>query len=80
MSKIGKKPIEIPAGVEISMKEGIINVKGPKGTLTFKPNTQIQVKIEGKEIKVERSDDEPLKRSLHGLTRTLISNISSFTH
>ncbi len=75
MSKIGKKPIEIPAGVEISMKEGIINVKGPKGTLTFKPNTQIQVKIEGKEIKVERSDDEPLKRSLHGLTRTLISNM-----
>ena len=75
MSRIGKQPIEIPAGVDVSIKDSVITVKGGKGTLTFKPHKLITVKIEGKTMLVERKGDQSLEKSLHGLTRTLVSNM-----
>ena len=74
-SRIGKKPITVPDGVEVTLNENVITVKGPKGTLTREITSPITVAIDGKEIKVSRPNDEALNRSLHGLTRTLINNM-----
>ncbi|MBE7057353.1 MAG: 50S ribosomal protein L6 [Ruminococcaceae bacterium] len=76
MSRIGRKPIAIPAGVEVKVGEGnVVEVKGPKGTLTetFHPN--MAIKTEDGNIVVERPSDDKLDRSLHGLTRALINNM-----
>ena len=75
MSRIGKLPVAIPAGVEISIDGQEVSVKGPKGTLTHVVATPIEVKVEGNELLVTRPDDERASRSLHGLTRTLINNM-----
>lgn len=75
MSRIGRKPIEIPAGVEVSVAENVVTVKGPKGTLTQAINPVITVKVEGNTVLVERPNDEAQSRSLHGLSRTLIANM-----
>ena len=75
MSRIGNKPITVPDGVEVTLNENVITVKGPKGTLTREITSPITVAIDGKEIKVSRPNDEALNRSLHGLTRTLIKNM-----
>ncbi len=75
MSRIGNKPITIPAGVEVTLDGSVITVKGPKGTLTKELHKNMKVKVEGTEITVKRPDDEALNRSLHGLTRTLINNM-----
>ena len=75
MSRIGRKPIEIPAGVEVSVADSVVTVKGPKGTLTQAINPIIAVKVEGNTILVERPNDEAESRSLHGLSRTLIANM-----
>ena len=75
MSRIGKKPVVIPAGVEVKVDGNHISVKGPKGTLSLDYNPEISVKVEGTEIIVSRPSDDKLHRSLHGLTRTLISNM-----
>jgi len=75
MSRIGRKPIAIPAGVEVKNDNGLITVKGPKGTLTQKINPIISVEINGSEINVTRPNDEKEARSLHGLSRTLINNM-----
>ena len=75
MSRIGKKPVTIPAGVEVSIDGQDVTVKGPKGTLEHTIVAPITAKIEGTEILVERPDDERLSRSMHGLTRTLIDNM-----
>ncbi len=75
MSRIGNKPITVPDGVEVTLNGNHITVKGPKGTLERDIHSNIKVSIEDKVIKVERPDDEPQNRSLHGLTRTLISNM-----
>lgn len=75
MSRIGKQPIQIPSGVEISIKDGVLTAKGPKGSLTLKVHERINVKVEDGNIVVERRSDEGPDRSLHGLTRTLIANI-----
>ena len=75
MSRIGNKPITVPDGVEVTLNENVITVKGPKGTLTREITSPITVAIDGKEIKVSRPNDEALNRSLHGLTRTLINNM-----
>ncbi len=75
MSRIGNKPITVPAGVEVTLDGNIITVKGPKGTLTKELHKNIEVKVEGTEITVKRPDDEAFNRSLHGLTRTLINNM-----
>jgi large subunit ribosomal protein L6 len=75
MSRIGKQPVTIPAGVEIKMTERTIKVKGPKGTLEFTHHPAMLVKIDGKQVLVTRPNDERLNRSLHGLTRALIQNM-----
>ena len=75
MSRIGNKPITIPDGVEVTLDNDVITVKGPKGTLTRTIEKPITVSIEGTEIKVSRPDDEAQNRSLHGLTRSLINNM-----
>ena len=75
MSRIGKQPITVPAGVDVSVDGGRVAVKGPRGELeqTFRPEMRI-VQEDGT-IRVERDSDERLHRSLHGLTRTLIANM-----
>lgn len=75
MSRIGKHPIAVPAGVEVKVDGSTVTVKGPKGTLTkeFKPSMAIAV--DGGFVTVTRPDDEKENRALHGLTRTLIHNM-----
>ncbi len=75
MSRIGRKPITIPAGVQVTMADNVVTVKGPKGTLTQKIHPNMTVAIEATEVVVTRPNDEKENRSLHGLTRTLISNM-----
>ena len=75
MSRIGNKPITIPEGVEVTLDGNMITVKGPKGTLTREIHKNINVALDGNVINISRPDDEPLNRSLHGLTRTLINNM-----
>ena len=75
MSRIGNKPITVPSGVEVKLDGIHITVKGPKGTLEKDLHSNMKVTIDGNIIKVERPDDEPYNRSLHGLTRTLINNM-----
>ena len=75
MSRIGNKPINVPDGVEVKIDGHHITVKGPKGTLERDVHKNITVSLEDKVITVTRCDDEPENRSLHGLTRTLISNM-----
>ena len=75
MSRIGNKPITVPAGVEVTLDGNVITVKGPKGTLTKELHKNMEVSVNGTEITVKRPDDEAFNRSLHGLTRTLINNM-----
>lgn len=75
MSRIGRKPIVIPAGVEIKIDGETVKVTGPKGTLTQKVHTGLGLEVEGNELKVSRPSDDRQFRSLHGLTRTLINNM-----
>ena len=76
MSRIGNKPITVPEGVEIKLDDqNNLTVKGPKGTLTKEFHRNMKITIEGNVLKVERPNDEPANRSLHGLTRTLINNM-----
>lgn len=75
MSRIGRKPINIPAGVDVNIDGSVVTVKGPKGTLTQAFNPAITIAKEGEEILVTRPDDEKESRSLHGLTRTLVHNM-----
>ncbi len=75
MSRIGKKPIEIPAGCEVKVDGSTVTVKGPKGTLTRTVHKNMNVAMEGNVINVTRPDDNKENRALHGLTRTLIANM-----
>jgi large subunit ribosomal protein L6 len=76
MSRIGKLPIAVPSGVEVTLDDRAVTVKGPKGTLSHTVADPIKVdRNENGEIAVVRPDDERLSRSLHGLTRTLIANM-----
>ena len=75
MSRIGNKPITIPEGVEVTLSNDVITVKGPKGTLSKEITKPISVKIDNNIINVSRPDDEPYNKSLHGLIRTLINNM-----
>ncbi|GMA29431.1 50S ribosomal protein L6 [Arenivirga flava] len=74
MSRIGRLPIDIPAGVTIAVDGSAVSVKGPKGELVLNVASPIQVAVEENQVLVTRPDDERESRSLHGLTRTLISN------
>ena len=75
MSRIGNKPITVPNGVEVKLDGNHITVKGPKGTLERDIHKNITVTMDGNTITVTRPNDDPANRSLHGLTRTLISNM-----
>ena len=75
MSRIGRKPIAIPAGVEVTVEGSMVTVKGPKGTLSNTFNADMAIAVEGNEIIVTRPSDVKEHRSLHGLTRTLIANM-----
>ncbi len=75
MSRIGNKPITVPEGVEVTLNDNHITVKGPKGTLERDLHKNMTVTLEGNTIHVTRPNDEAENRSLHGLTRTLINNM-----
>ena len=75
MSRIGKLPIAIPAGVTVTLKDDVVTVKGPKGELSQYVNPLITVTVEGNEVIVTRSSDEKQERAFHGLYRALINNM-----
>ena len=75
MSRIGKAPIPVPSGVEVSINGRQVAVKGPKGALDLEVPGEITVRQDGEEILVERPDDERQNRALHGLTRSLVNNM-----
>ncbi len=75
MSRIGNKPIAVPQGVDVTIGDGEVTVKGPKGTLVHRLPQDIQVKLENNEVLVSRPSDDIEHRSLHGLTRSLIYNM-----
>ena len=80
MSRVGKKPIAVPSGVEFSVKDNVVTVKGPKGTLKKEFNNNITIKLEDGHITVERPNDEPFIRAIHGTTRALINNMIKGVH
>ena len=82
MSRIGREPITIPAGVEVTVAEGnVVTVKGPKGSITQALCPQMTITEENGVLHVERADDTKASRSLHGLTRSLLNNmVHGVTH
>ncbi len=75
MSRIGKKPIELPNGVTVKHKDNFVEVKGPKGVLSGTFNSNMDIVVEESQILVKRPDDQVQNRALHGLTRSLIANM-----
>ena len=76
MSRIGKKPVIIPAGVTVDVAaDNVVTVKGPKGTLTYGFHPDMILKVEDNTVIVDRPDEEHLHKSLHGLSRTLLNNM-----
>ena len=76
MSRIGRKPITVPAGVTVTLGDAnVVTVKGPLGTLTQQFNANMQLSLDGNVLTVARSDDEAANRAAHGLTRTLLENM-----
>ena len=75
MSRIGRKPIAIPAGVEVAIDGHTVTVKGPKGTLTETFHPDMQIAVEEGNVVVTRPSEDKMHKSLHGLTRTLVSNM-----
>lgn len=75
MSRIGRLPMTIPAGVEVRINGSEVHVKGPKGSLTRQVSSRVLVEIEENRVVVKRENDEALVRSLHGTTRALINNM-----
>ena len=80
MSRIGKLPIAIPAGVEVTIDGSTVTVKGPKGELSRTVHSNITVEKDGDTIVVTRPNDNKQNRSLHGLTRSLIANMVQGVH
>ena len=75
MYRVGKKPVEIPAGVTVTLNGNTVTVKGPKGELTRTFHSDIEIKVEDNIVVVNRPSDEKLHRSLHGTTRAIIANM-----
>lgn len=75
MSRVGRAPINVPSGVEVNIAGAHISVKGPKGTLERDIPGEITIRQEGSELIVERPNDERTNRALHGLVRSLVSNM-----
>lgn len=75
MSRIGRKPIDVPSGVDVKLEGSVITVKGPKGTLTRTLHKDMIIEHEGSVINVKRPSEQKAHKALHGLTRTLVSNM-----
>jgi large subunit ribosomal protein L6 len=75
MSRVGKMPIEVPASATVTVAEGLVRVKGPKGQLEQAVSDRVEIKQEDNRVLVLRHTDEPYDRSMHGLTRTLVANM-----
>ena len=75
MSRVGRRPVPIPAGVSVTVVENLVTVKGPKGELKRSMHPEMAVAVEGSLVKVTRPSDEGRHRALHGLTRALIRNM-----
>lgn len=75
MSRVGKLPVAIPAGVSVSIADGVVTVKGSKGTLTQALRDEVVVEVKDNEVVVTRKNDEKASRSFHGLYRQLIANM-----
>ena len=77
MSRIGNKPIPMVDGVKVNVASGVVNVEGPKGKLSYelRPEVNVDIDEEAKELKVDRRDDDKHSRAFHGLTRALINNM-----
>jgi large subunit ribosomal protein L6 len=75
MSRIGKLPVAVPSGVDVTLADSTVTVKGPKGTLSQRVLPVVDVKVDGGQVVVARKNDEKSGRSAHGLTRTLVANM-----
>ena len=75
MSRIGKLPVQVPAGVEVSLQGKSFSAKGPKGSLRLEVHPDIDLKVEGNEVTVHRPSEQPRHKALHGLTRSLVNNM-----
>lgn len=75
MSRIGRKPIQVPNGVNVNLDNNLITVKGPKGTLSRELHKDMKVTVDSNVITIERPSDEKLHRSLHGTTRSVVANM-----
>jgi large subunit ribosomal protein L6 len=75
MSRIGKKPIEVPDGVDVEIKPGRVSVKGPKGELSQDVSTEMKIELQDGTLTVQRPTDRGEHRALHGLTRSLVANM-----
>jgi large subunit ribosomal protein L6 len=75
MSRLGKKPVSLPSGVKIAVNGKTINVEGPKGKLSYTAQPEIDVAVDGGEVRITRRDDQRQSRAYHGLTRSLIQNM-----
>ena len=75
MSRIGRQPIEVPEGAEVTLKGKVVHVKGPKGELTFDVHQDMTVTLDDRVVRVTRPSDRPQHRALHGLTRMLVANM-----
>ena len=75
MSRIGKQPIEVPQGTDVTLNGQVVHVKGPRGELTFDVHPDISVSMDDRVVTVTRSSDQPKQRALHGLTRMLVANM-----
>ena|SRR5437773_2536172 len=75
MSRVGKSPIPVPSGVDVTISDGNVTVKGPKGTLARQLPPDISIRQDGEQLVVERPDDEREHRALHGLSRSLVNNM-----
>lgn len=75
MSRIGNKPVPIIDGVKVAVANGSVNVEGPKGKLSYEFRPEIEIAVEGAEVKVSRKGDDKHSRAFHGLTRSLVNNM-----
>jgi len=75
MSRIGKMPVEVPRGVDVSLKDVTFSAKGPKGELSLSVHPEIEVKLEDGVVTVHRPSDQPRHKALHGLVRSLVANM-----
>jgi len=75
MSRVGKKPIEIPKGVKVSLIGKTVNVEGPKGKLSHVVHELLEIKQEGNSLEISRPDDQKFSRAIHGTTRAIVANL-----